>query len=176
MYLSEPYKTNLTYNCTCNPLFYIIRGWPKELHDQSKKFFSLLFQEDHASGVINPREFQRRLAFCTRKLNEARRCLNDGFSPLDGNPAADHPDASSSVPESASRRLERRAKQKIWHFILCRSQLMDPNRVRFESFVVKEEKDWWYKMFIDRRLYLTQGNAFCYSKLQAFTCLPLINH
>ena len=101
-----------------------------------------LFQEDHASGQITPREFQRRLAFCSRKLNEARKCLNDGFSPADGCP--EKPDSPGT--ESLRRRLERRAKQKIWHFILCRSQLMDPNRVRFESFVnVNREEDWTKK-------------------------------
>ena len=107
---------------------------------------NFVFQADHEAGVISPREFHRRLAFCTRKLNEARRCLNDGFSPLD--PPTDKPDKPvkpvkpDQPEESASRRLERRAKQKIWHFVLCRSQLMDPNRVRFESFVEKEEEDW----------------------------------
>ena len=78
---------------------------------------NFVFQADHEAGVISPREFHRRLAFCTRKLNEARRCLNDGFSPLD--PPTDKPDKPvkpvkpDQPEESASRRLERRAKQKI---------------------------------------------------------------
>ena len=98
-----------------------------------------LFQEDHASGHITPREFQRRLAFCSRKLNQARMCLNDGFSPADGCPEK----SDKTGTESIHRRLERRAKQKIWHLILCRSQLMDPKRVRFESFVnIKKEEKW----------------------------------
>ena len=41
------------------------------------------FREDHDSGRLSDREFQRRLAFCSRKLKEAKLCLRGGFTPVE---------------------------------------------------------------------------------------------
>ncbi len=40
-------------------------------------------KEDHTSGAITEREFQRRLGFCGRKLKEAKLCMWGGFTPID---------------------------------------------------------------------------------------------
>ncbi len=43
----------------------------------------MISKEDHNAGRIPEREFQRRLAFCSRKLREAKLCLWGGFTSVE---------------------------------------------------------------------------------------------
>ena len=40
----------------------------------------MISKDDMSAGRIGEKEFQRRLAFCSRKLREAKLCLYGGFS------------------------------------------------------------------------------------------------
>ena len=40
-------------------------------------------KRDHDLELINPKEFQRRLNFCTRNLNAAKKCIRGGFTPIE---------------------------------------------------------------------------------------------
>jgi hypothetical protein len=33
--------------------------------------------------LISPKEFRRRLEFCTRNLNTAKKCIRGGFTPIE---------------------------------------------------------------------------------------------
>ena len=43
----------------------------------------LVSKADHDKELISPSEFQRRLAFCTRNLNTAKKCLRGGFTSVE---------------------------------------------------------------------------------------------
>ena len=43
----------------------------------------MISKEDHNSGRISEKEFQRRLSFCSRKLKEAKLCLWGGFTTVE---------------------------------------------------------------------------------------------
>ena len=40
-------------------------------------------KRDHDLEIISPQEFQRRLHFCTRNLNAAKKCIRGGFTPIE---------------------------------------------------------------------------------------------
>ena len=40
-------------------------------------------KRDHDLELISPLEFRRRLDFCTRNLNTAKKCIRGGFTPIE---------------------------------------------------------------------------------------------
>ena len=40
-------------------------------------------KRDHDLELISPQEFRRRLDFCTRNLNTAKKCIRGGFMPIE---------------------------------------------------------------------------------------------
>jgi hypothetical protein len=40
-------------------------------------------KRDHDMELISPKEFRRRLEFCTRNLNTAKKCIRGGFTPIE---------------------------------------------------------------------------------------------
>lgn len=57
--------------------------WRGTLIQEMIHTLMMISKEDHTAARITEKEFHRRLNFCSRKLREAKLCLNGGFTPLE---------------------------------------------------------------------------------------------
>ncbi|XP_059082418.1 SET domain-containing protein SmydA-8-like isoform X1 [Tigriopus californicus] len=57
--------------------------WRGTLLQEMIHTLMVISKEDHNAARISEKEFHRRLNYCSRKLREAKLCLNGGFTPLE---------------------------------------------------------------------------------------------